>query len=212
MAVMTRGVLYRRIDAMRKKYGIKGRFDPFAIEEAQGSPVQYHAFSDSRLQGVLIRSSGSSGVILDPRLTPEQQRLTLTHELVHRELHYGESGTAFQDHSGMEYQADEGAAELLMPYRALIPRAVSFRRRYREDPVRITALLAAHYRVDCETMRKRLDSLDRELMLYIRGTPLSEIVPLSRQELQKQGHSSREFGQPHRKTTLPAPDIFPEEE
>ncbi|MBE6936381.1 MAG: ImmA/IrrE family metallo-endopeptidase [Ruminococcaceae bacterium] len=211
MAVMTRGVLYRRIDAMRRKYGIRGRFDPFAFAAEHEIPVQYHAFSNPALKGILVRSGGACGVVLDPRLSQAEQRLTLTHELVHLELHYGEQGTAFSHHSGMEYQADEGAAELLMPYRDLLPRAAAFRRRYRQDPVQITGLLAAHYRVDLDTMRRRLESLDYELMCFLRGTPVSEIIPLSRQEKQHQAIPDRQFRQTPR-TTRRTPDIFPDEE
>lgn len=210
MAVMTRGVLYRRIDAMRQKYGIRGRFDPFDFAAARQIPVQYHAFSDPHLKGILVRSGGVCGIVLDPRLSGEQQRVTLTHELVHLELHYGEQGTAFSDHDGMEYQADEGAAELLMPYHDLLPRAASFRRRYRQDPVKITGLLAAHYRVDLDTMQRRLDSLDYELMLFLHGTPISEIVPISELEKRRKGIPAGQF----RKTpslTRRAPDIFPDE-
>ncbi len=38
MAVMTRGALYHRIDSMRRKYGIRGVFDPYAFVESQEIP------------------------------------------------------------------------------------------------------------------------------------------------------------------------------
>lgn len=187
MAVMTRRTLYRRMDAMREKYGIRGVFDPYAFAEAQGIPLTRHHFHDPRLHGILVRTADCCGVILRADLTPARERFYLTHELVHRELHYGETGrTAFAD-SGREYQADEGAAELLMPYRDLIPRALSLRRRFLSNPTAALQILAAHYRLDLETVRRRLRSLQHEIALCRSGVPVSEIVPLSRREVQMLG-------------------------
>ena len=187
MAVMTRRVLYRRIDAMREKYGVRGIFDPYDFAGAQGISIARHDFHDPRLRGILVRTGDACGVILRAGLTPARERFYLTHELVHRELHYGEIGsTAFAD-SGREYQADEGAAELLMPYRDLIPRALFLRRRFLTDRTAALRILAAHYRLDLEIVRRRLRSLQYEIALCRSGVPVSEIVPLSRREQQARG-------------------------
>ena len=95
MAVMTRSALYRRIDSMRRKYGIQGVFDPYAFAGAQAIPLALHRFTNERLRGILVRTGAYHGVILDTRLTPAEQRFTLTHEIVHFELHCGEQGHYF---------------------------------------------------------------------------------------------------------------------
>ncbi len=186
MAVMTRSALYRRIDSMRRKYGIQGVFDPYAFAGAQAIPLALHRFTNERLRGILVRTGAYHGVILDTRLTPAEQRFTLTHEIVHFELHCGEQGgSAFQNNSG-EYQADEGAAELLMPYRDFIPRVAAARRKLLQNPTEALTRLALHYQLNCEYIRRRMISLDHELDLYRKGTPVCALEPLSyhrRQEL-----------------------------
>lgn len=208
MAVMTRGALYHRIDSMRRKYGIRGVFDPYAFVETQQVPIVLHRFTNERLRGILVRAGRHYGVILDTRLTQAERRFTLTHEIVHFELHYGESGGAtFQD-GGFEYQADEGAAELLMPYRDFIPRAASMRRRYLKSQTAAVAALAAFYRLDCEIVRRRLTSLSYELDLYRKGVPVCEIEPLSSRRRQALGVKYRRFGEPLRPVTTAGIDVF----
>ncbi len=210
MAVMTRSALCHRIDAMREKYGIRGVFDPFAFAEERGIPIAYHAFAETRIRGILVRTEDHSGIILDPRLTPAQQRFTLAHELVHLELHYGTAGSgAFHD-SGGEYQADEGAAELLMPYRDFIPRAASLRRRFLKDRTAALGLLASHYRLDLETVRRRLVSLEHELALYRSGVPISEIEPLSRQRRQALRLHDRPFDRRPQPVSAARIDVWPD--
>lgn len=211
MAVMTRRALYRRIDAMREKYGIRGVFDPYAFTEARGIPITRHNFHEPRLRGVLVRTADRCGVILREDLTPARERFCLTHELVHWELHYGESGgTVFED-SGMEYQADEGAAELLMPYRDLIPRALSLRRIFIKDRTSALRILAAHYRMDLETVRQRLRSLQHEIALCRSGVPVSEIVPLSRREQQALGLRDAPFDRRPRRISGMGADVLRDE-
>jgi hypothetical protein len=115
-------------------------------------------------------------VILDERLTSAERRFTLTHELVHFVLHPGARGST-PERPGEEYQADEGAAELLMPYRDIIPRAAAMRRRLREEPSSALTALAAVYRLNCEYVRRRIVSLDAELLEFSHGTPVAAIVP-----------------------------------
>lgn len=211
MAVMTRGALCRRMDAMRRKYGIRGPFDPYAFARAQGITVTLHRFSDSRLRGILVHTGGRCGVILGAHLTSAGRRVTLAHELVHYELHRGESTATFRD-SPDEYQADEGAAELLMPYRDFIPRASALRRRYLKDPTGALRMLAARYKLDLETVRRRLVSLEREILLYRHGTPLSDIVPLSFREKAREAGTRERFGRPLRAVRTDGLDIYPDQD
>ena len=179
MAVMTRAALYHRIDSMREKYGIRGVFDPYAFAEERDILIDRHSFHDTRVRGILVRAEDRCGIALNSALTPAQERFTLTHELVHLELHYGETGSTTFRNSGREYQADEGAAELLMPYRDFLPRVLSLRRKFLKDRTAALGLLAAHYHLDLETVRRRLESLRHELAACRSGTPVAEIVPLS---------------------------------
>ena len=208
MALMTRSALYHRIDSMRRKYGIRGVFDPYAFLEAQKIPLALHRFTDGHLHGVLVRTGRRYGIILDTRLTPAEQRFTLTHEIVHFELHRGEPGAAAFHNSSDEYQADEGAAELLMPYRDFLPRAAAMRRKFLSDQTAALILLAAHYRLDCEQVRRRLKSLAYELSLYRKGVPVSEIKPLSLRCQAERRLAIDGFTKPKRPVSLSGIDVF----
>ncbi len=208
MAVMTRGALYHRIDSMRRKYGIRGAFDPYAFIEEQAIPLALHRFTNERLHGILVRAGTHYGIILDTRLTAAGRRFTLAHEIVHFELHRGEQGDSAFHNSGDEYQADEGAAELLMPYRDFIPRAAAIRRKFLKNQTGALLSLASYYRLDCEYVRRRLVSLNHELGLYRKGVPLSEIEPLSYRRRQALGLADACFLEKKRPVAVSGIDIL----
>lgn len=208
MAVMTRAALYQRIDSMRRKYGIRGVFDPYAFAEARGFLLAQHRFTNERLHGILVRTGKQYGIILDTRLTPAQQRFTLTHEIVHFELHYGETGAATFHDEGTEYQADEGAAELLMPYRDFIPRAAFMRRKFLKDQTAAITTLAAFYKLDCESVRRRLVSLSYELDLYRKGVPVCDLKLTSFRRRQALGVGQSRFGDPLRPVAMDRIDVI----
>lgn len=208
MAIMTRGALYHRIDSMRQKYGIRGAFDPYAFVKTRDILLTQHRFTNERLHGILVRAGRKYGIILDTRLTPAQQRFTLTHELVHFELHYGEPSTATFHDQGVEYQADEGAAELLMPYRDFIPRMAFMRRKFLKNQTAALSFLASFYRLDCEMVRRRLLSLSYELDLYQRGVPVCELTPVSYRRKRALGMRESRFGKTLRPVTTDKIDIF----
>lgn len=187
---MTKAVLYARIDSMRKKYGIKGSFDPWEFAKNHGYEIRFHSFDDNNVKGFLVRVPGAArqGIILDKNLTREEQRCILAHELVHSELHGAFSRLYEVDKdssSYTEYQADEGAAELLIPYREFIPEVCRMRKMLNARPALITGQLAKKYGVDSEYIRRRIKSLEYETGQYIKGVPIDKIELRSRYELEK---------------------------
>jgi Predicted Zn peptidase len=118
------------------------------------------------------------------------------HEFVHLSIHREEESVFFkcfdkiysERDSFVEWQANEGAAELLIPYRTFLPiiRAncnsflkssgiASFKKRMAED-----------FKVSAKVIEYRLDSLKYEINQYLYGTSIDDLKILSCNEQKKQ--------------------------
>ena len=109
---------------------------------------------------------------------------------------------------GMSEAQQEKTIELLMPYRDFLPRAAAMRRKFLSDQTAALTLLAAHYRLDCEQVRRRLKSLAYELSLYRKGVPVSEIKPLSLRCQAERRLAIDGFTRPKRPVSLSGIDVF----
>lgn len=134
--MVSRSELYRVADNMRAEMFITGSESLgdliAAAHGSYGTIVRMEDFHSPRLCG--ITEPGDPDVILLNRFKPEPvNRFALAHELVHARLHRDmphvfmpEDPLGSQD-PVLEREADEGAAELLLPWREYLPIMRDFR-------------------------------------------------------------------------------------
>lgn len=78
-----------------------------------------------------------------------------------------------------EWQANEGAAELLLPYKDFIPRFVQTAKYVEENYEPLEEVyneLARFYKVMPIVVDYRIRNLESEILQYINGTPIERIV------------------------------------
>ena len=165
----TRTELYRDLDLLRSSLGypIERPCDPYALAARLGCDVAAHTFDSPHIGGVLLRSGqafpSKRGIILlnDARL-PQAQRFTLAHELVHFALHT-ERREFFcaveQTDRQMEWQANEGASELLLPHRLLGPMLAAHRYAWAAYEGEWIGRIAREYGVSATVVRIRAETL-----------------------------------------------------
>lgn len=180
MNFLNKAELYRKVELIRQS-APAGRFDPYTLAASLGIEIEVYAFDSDRLAGVLMRGKHKSLIVLSANRPPEGRRFAASHELVHYFLHDGEQFLCAGDDavSAIEWQANEGAAELLMPYKEFIPFYENIRSLFFTDRNRALRRAAEHFGVSAGMISTRLQSLSPEIAQYERGVPLDRIVPTS---------------------------------
>lgn len=152
--------------------------------------VIQHTFSTHGLCGAAYAGDKKDAIILNSARTDAEQNFDCGHELIHLARHRERNGGIFQcfsesQNSFIEWEANEGSAQLIVPYQDFIPRFSecfsSHKERYAPD------VLAEHYRVTSRVIEIRIESLSYEIDQYRRGIPVTEIKLYSRNQLTKMG-------------------------
>lgn len=178
MKFLNKAELYRKIELIRQS-APKGRFDPYALAQSLGIDIEVYQFDSSRLAGMLLRGEHKSLIILSANRPPEGRRFAASHELVHYFLHKGDRFicTGDDELSAIEWQANEGAAELLMPYKEFIPFYQNKCSLFLCNRERALRLAAEEFGVSAGMIATRIASLSSEIAQYKSGIPLDKIVP-----------------------------------
>lgn len=157
--------LYAALDALRAGLGFvsDAPVDPFAMASRLGCQVALHALS-----GAIGGTQYGSLILLNSARPPEARRFSLAHELVHYTLH-PEPGAR---DARLEWQANAGAAELLMPWRRFVPYLAVRRSLLASSPERLFAEAAAEYGVSYTQAQLRVTETRYALRRYADGAPL----------------------------------------
>lgn len=181
MSFMEKAELYRLIDERRAALSVGGPADPYQLARRLGITVSCYAFESRRLSGFLMRGDYHSEIVLNAAGSPESRRFTVAHELIHYLLHggrqffCGNTGLSEGDTGALEWQANQGAAELLMPYRSFLPFVKNIRSILLADEGRAFRLIAKEFSVSPSTAQLRLRDLAPEFEQYCAGVPLEEL-------------------------------------
>ena len=165
--------LYRRIDSLRRLWNVQDPFDPFMIAETlPGIRLYETAFSTAGLHGFIVTSpdKNRATIVLDTRRSDKEQMFDLSHELIHFALH-PPTDRAHGYSPFMEWQANEGAAELLLP-RALLLRILSETReriRTPDDAALLVRSLARRQGIRETVVRWRMWSLRQDAARTLAG-------------------------------------------
>ena len=121
--------LYARLEEKRKESGIFYDFplDIKSLVRRENIELSFTLFESDSIGAMLYKDSFSA-ILINSNKSPLDQRFDLAHELIHFWFHPSQTSFSFQKphlrDKEKEWQANEGAAELLLPYKDFIPRFV----------------------------------------------------------------------------------------
>lgn len=200
--------LYHRATVIREELGIKRR-EPVvsSVDILNRLPflaIESQPFRTRALHGVC--SFGRDGdidvIVLSSHRTAIEQNFDCMHEYFHLHEHRNEKKDAFYCYENvqskqnrfLEWQANEGAAEILMPYKEFIPLFLHFHKYQKTDRYfPLIDALAACYCVTTAMVENRIRSLSYEIYQYEKGCPLDQIELLSGNQQQKRNIVSPDY-------------------
>jgi len=143
-------------------------------------------------------------ILLNSARTFREQNFDCGHEAMHLALHrhtgrstfncFNEVAAPNQD-PFLEWQANEGAAEFLMPFREFIPMLYDLVGKH-PDQVAIedfVNIACDTYLVPKAAVKYRIENLKYEILQYYAGIKLEDIKILSKKQQEKQGLRSESF-------------------
>lgn len=199
MKFLSKSELYSAVEVLREEYGELSA-EPFALAESLGIKIAVYRFDSRRFSGALMKGKNMSQIIINAWRSPEARRFTAAHELIHYFFHASDNFFCSEDCAvtALEWQANEGAAELLIPYKKFLPAFRNIRSLYISDSEKALRVLAKSFGATPAMVRTLIQSLSPEIAQFESGVPLSKIRLVSKSHFQK--------------TALPSVDISAEEE
>ncbi len=160
--------------------------------------IERHPFQTPGFCALAFAGDKFDTIILNANRNPLEQNFDCGHELIHLTKHRSIKQGCFRcfdkaqptQNPFIEWEANEGAAELLVPYKLFLPAVCETSRIYCREPQKIKPALAKQFHVTTAVIEYRIHSLAYELYQYdILGTDISQIALLSHNET-KQRHLS----------------------
>lgn len=195
--------LYLKIESFRNiltSEGIKYPLDIFEIcSKFEDLEIARCPFKTTGLRGMAVLADTTSNInciLVNSKLSYEEQNFHGVHELLHIYTSEPNSGQTFKcydnvkpfQNSYIEWIANEGAAELTVPYKDLLPLV-------KKEYLEITKGLGTYefcertapmFAVTSTVIQNRLNSLSYEIQQYIGGVPLENIKVLSKAQQHKE--------------------------
>ena len=169
-------------------YAQNYRIDSIALAMAVclNPEIKILEFNDITICGILYKGEFSTTIGLNARRSPAGRNFDCMHELIHYWMHNRDTFYCLENISShIEWQANEGAAQFLMPYQSFIPNYCRFHDKFYsklppDQAYRAQiAALAAHYMVGELAVKFRLERLKNEIAQYINGTAVKNIRIIS---------------------------------
>ena len=177
--------LYTRLEDKLSSSDLRFEF-PIDVRELirrEDIEVQYCPFESDAIGAVLVKGEQKSGILVNYNKPAAEQRFDLAHELIHFWFHPTRISFSFQNPQSRdrdkEWQANEGAAQLLLPYTDFIPRFVQTARYVEENHEPLEEIydsLARFYKVLPIVVDYRARNLESEILQYLDGTPIDRVV------------------------------------
>ena len=194
--------LYCEINKIRARFGINISHYPIKIIDFIGKRMPRIRIGDQPfftkgLHGMAVLGGDMDFIILNSHRDEYERNFDCSHEFMHTELHRDGPSVTFncfsearpnQD-SYIEWQANEGAAEFLVPSWALLPLIKANRQcldSY-EGIYELKKALAEYFFVTPMVIEKRLESLKYEIQQHLSGIPLEFIKVLSLSQQRQRG-------------------------
>lgn len=204
----TKEILYRNVDMLLRKMNIDCSYAQYPLDAKKIAfsfckklAIEIIDFKTTQICGILNKGLKGTSIALNSNRDNLMQNFDCMHELIHYFFHKGsafhcicsESNSINQD-KFQEWQANEGAAQALVPYQILIPKYIDLTRKSARslwDLAGIDMELASFFHVSPKVISNRINNLEYEIKQYIDGVPLSEINILSKRQITKLGLQKR---------------------
>lgn len=188
MNFLTKAELYKSVDKLMFELNIKSSDYPLdSVSLAKkffvDAQILYKEFD--LFCALLYRGKKTTTLALNSKRTPQMQNFDCMHEIIHYFLHNdvnsfqclsGDNLPSFNDR--LEWQANEGAAQALLPYRLFIPMYAALSEKGDENLIKS---LAASFGVTERVVLNRIDNLKYEIYQYkILKKSLKDIEILSK--------------------------------
>jgi len=192
---VTKAQLYGYIEYLRKNIlGISLNDYPLdLVSICKNHPrleLEFHNFNGKKVMGYTIKCGDFSVILVNKFKSLKEQQWIVGHEMIHAFMHPEENrfhlktAMPIETESGLEWQANEGSSELLVPYRLFLPQVkerYDEMTTYRRGVTRFCNEAAEMYRVTPYLIQNRLISLKYEIEQYVcQGVPLEAVKVLSR--------------------------------
>lgn len=162
--------------------------------------ISYVPFKTHGLRGMVSLASNEEPInciLINSNIPETEQNFHALHEFMHIYLHPNTECQTFKCYDRvrdnqnftLEWQANEGAAELIMPYKEFIPLFCDLYEVYSNKSdlwnvvygktTEISYLLSKRYNVSGKVIENRISSLSYEIDQYRQGTSIDKIKLLS---------------------------------
>ena len=197
---LTKEDLYSLIDYIRTNFNININdvlnIPKFCKENFSGIiNYDFHNFNDTKIGGFLVKNKlpEQSYIIVNTSKDSLCTLFDLTHEMIHFLLHPENRkhyiSSSLCDIDNFEWQANEGAAELLVPYKKFIPYFVRNIKvcNSRKDYTDLLQHLSDKYKVSTAVLEYRISGLKYEISQYEKGIAIDKIQLLSKTAQEENG-------------------------
>jgi Zn-dependent peptidase ImmA (M78 family) len=151
--------------------------------------IEYLDFRNLAICGLLHKTPKTTSIALNSRRSAGGRNFDCMHELIHYWLHEGseficDDNFVKQD-TYIEWQANEGAAQFLMPYQVFIPtyckmeRSLANTHTPNERAAEINRRLAKRYNVGGQSVEVRVKTLGYEIGQFKDGVLIGDLQILS---------------------------------
>lgn len=190
---LTKKELYSLVHKHKTRLGLKNSdygFNMIHLCRQSGILLEKLPFKTKYLRGMAVVGNESEEdiILLNCNRDIIEQNFDCSHEYMHLCIHRDKDKKIFncmdalyvKQDEYIEWQANEGAAELLVPYEEFLPLIKYFSPRDSYDIKYMKEHAAEMFGVTIKVIEFRLESLKYEIHQYLRGTPINEIRILSR--------------------------------
>lgn len=144
---------------------------------------------------IIHKADNRTSIALNKNRDDSMQNFDCMHELIHYFFHdlpnqpfFCSDSSSVTQNSFQEWQANEGAAQALVPYQLFIPAYVSLSQKYAHDfwsSAGINIELAERFNVSISVIQNRINNLGYEIHQFLHGVPLEKISLLSNAKISK---------------------------
>lgn len=158
--------------------------------------VPFKTFSLRGMAVIAENSSQNDVILLNDHLNDYEINFYCIHEFMHLRLHRNQKGKQFNCYDQtkpnqdpyLEWQANEGSAQFLVPYQDFIPRFLEYNSTHTPYiSLNVLNELADYYCVSVPVIKNRIDNLNYEIDQYRNGISIENIELLSRNQQKMRG-------------------------
>ena len=195
--MLTKKDLYRIIDGLIMDNGFSFGAVNYCVDSValakkacRNVKIELLDFKTINICGILFKTAKSTSIGLNSRRSAAGRNFDCMHELIHYWLHNAESFYCDQRSQNdmndyIEWQANEGAAQFLMPYQVFIPAYMRMEEASASED-EIVHSLGRRFNVGGQSVKVRIASLQNEIAQYKNNVPMDKIEILSRRQQMNQ--------------------------